>query len=503
MVKDGEKEVISSTCDFCNERSAVFFCRADSAKLCLLCDQQVHTANALSRKHLRFQICDFCGSKPSCVKCSTHDSVLCHDCDWQAHSSCTLSASHDRTSLDGFSGCPTPLELAAVWGLDLDAKSPFRLPSQQIVFPDDCQTPNSFSQPLDLWELKSELMVPCDNSTVYPPHAENVMMMMGLKTQKSSGTGNRKQVVALKQLMELQKRDLLEGNGGDDGGGGVGTTDGAENLLVPGTPNHGPWQQPQPQPGRNMESVRIDRIRAVVGNESQGLQQGQLANFASLLGMPMNVDAIDDEQRVLGGNVMWDTNPTNQATQIWDFHLGQMRDHEESGCFEVAYGGNHAGFMINTYTSLLKDTDLVTSKILGDIYNCSVGQEDVKAFSNNSHKPTASQGPATSESNNLPIGRPSSGSAFGKPRGLSGSKDINFTGQPIFTTGGSAETVATAKANMELLAQNRGNAMQRYKEKRKTRRYDKHIRYESRKARADTRQRVKGRFVKATEAPNA
>lgn len=99
-------------------------------------------------------------------------------------------------------------------------------------------------------------------------------------------------------------------------------------------------------------------------------------------------------------------------------------------------------------------------------------------------------------------------------------------------------TAAITKADMELLAKNRGKAMQRYKEKKKTRRYlfpliflsntfhftdviffnefgvclsdmihilnryDKHIRYESRKARADTRTRVKGRFVKASEAPN-
>jgi hypothetical protein len=34
-------------------------------------------------------------------------------------------------------------------------------------------------------------------------------------------------------------------------------------------------------------------------------------------------------------------------------------------------------------------------------------------------------------------------------------------------------------------------------------RYEKHIRYESRKLRADTRKRVKGRFVKSTEALNA
>lgn len=33
-------------------------------------------------------------------------------------------------------------------------------------------------------------------------------------------------------------------------------------------------------------------------------------------------------------------------------------------------------------------------------------------------------------------------------------------------------------------------------------RYDKHIRYESRKAKADSRTRVKGRFVKATDSPD-
>jgi len=45
----------------------------------------------------------------------------------------------------------------------------------------------------------------------------------------------------------------------------------------------------------------------------------------------------------------------------------------------------------------------------------------------------------------------------------------------------------------------RGNAMIRYKEKKKARMYEKKIRYASRKARADVRKRVKGRFVKAGE----
>ncbi|XP_019465187.1 PREDICTED: putative zinc finger protein CONSTANS-LIKE 11 isoform X2 [Lupinus angustifolius] len=47
--------------------------------------------------------------------------------------------------------------------------------------------------------------------------------------------------------------------------------------------------------------------------------------------------------------------------------------------------------------------------------------------------------------------------------------------------------------------QAREKAKLRYFEKKKTRRFGKQIRYESRKARADTRKRVKGRFVKAGE----
>eukprot|EP00250_Pteridium_aquilinum_P014569 c22066_g1_i1 orf=553-2298(+) len=50
------------------------------------------------------------------------------------------------------------------------------------------------------------------------------------------------------------------------------------------------------------------------------------------------------------------------------------------------------------------------------------------------------------------------------------------------------------------MAQARDNAMLRYMEKKKTRRYEKRIRYMSRKTRADVRKRVKGRFVKAGEA---
>lgn len=50
------------------------------------------------------------------------------------------------------------------------------------------------------------------------------------------------------------------------------------------------------------------------------------------------------------------------------------------------------------------------------------------------------------------------------------SKSFQLTNQSMFIKSETA-TTATTKANMELLAKNRGNAMQRYKEKKKTRRW--------------------------------
>ena len=68
--------------------------------------------------------------------------------------------------------------------------------------------------------------------------------------------------------------------------------------------------------------------------------------------------------------------------QIWDFHLGQLRAQEESGPLEVGYGSSDAGFMIKSYSELLKEESLATTKGFGEIYgiNCSMTHEDTSAF---------------------------------------------------------------------------------------------------------------------------
>lgn len=461
-------------CDFCSGQIAVLYCRADSAKLCLFCDQHVHSANALSRKHLRSQICDNCSSEPVSVRCNTDNMVLCQECDWDAHGSCSVSAAHDRKPVEGFSGCPSAVQLSSIWGLDIEEK---KAPPP----------PPPPSMAVDSWVCKSntltfqDLMVPNGNAVAFPDALGGEV-----SKRQSPSCGKHKQVI-FKQLVELFRRDLLAGNGGgggrvgddeDDGGGGV--CGGGENLVTG-------WQ------GNVGESIGIEN-GGVLDVDHQALEQQ--TPFTSLLMLP--------NRATTGGEILWDNNPSDQSTQIWDFHLGRSRGHEECRLLEAEYGVNDAGFVIKSYSEFMKETSFTNTKVVGEMYdiNYSMTHEDITSFNNNSNNPTASQGAATSESNNLPIAQPSSGSAFAKPKSFSGSKDIELTEQSILMRGESGRTAATTKADLEQLAQNRGNAMLRYKEKKKTRRYDKHIRYESRKARADTRKRVKGRFVKATEAPD-
>ncbi|XP_055810578.1 zinc finger protein CONSTANS-LIKE 14-like [Solanum dulcamara] len=460
----------SRPCDFCNQQIAVLYCRADTAKLCLFCDQLVHSANALSKKHLRSQICDNCGSEPVSIRCNTDNLVLCQECDWDAHGSCAVSGAHDRTPVEGFSGCPSAFDLASAWGLDIEAKKP----PQQHTFLEYPSWMSKDAPPSSI--LLQDLIVPnANNSEIYSTTA----FARDVGRKQTPTCGKQKQVI-FKQLIELFKRDFADGVGA-----------GAQDLVSK-TPNgSSDWQG-------NINAT--DRCEAVMGGVTQKLEQQQTQNvpFTSSI-MPHNPK---DSDQMVEQNILWRGNSFHQNTQIWDFNLGQLRNHEQSSSLEADYSESDMAYMMKSYGELIKGTSLATSKGLGlSGINCSIARDDMTAFSNNSNNRAASQGPATSESNNLPRIKTSSDSGYVRAKCCGVSTDLNFMDQSI-VVGGDNAGAETRKADMELLAKNRGNAMQRYKEKKKARRYDKHIRYESRKARADTRKRVKGRFVKASEAPD-
>lgn len=92
------------------------YCRSDAAYLCLSCDRNVHSANPLSKRHMRTLVCDTCNSQPAIVRCADEKQSLCQNCDWVSHNGADMSAStHNRQTLNCYSGCPSATELSSIW----------------------------------------------------------------------------------------------------------------------------------------------------------------------------------------------------------------------------------------------------------------------------------------------------------------------------------------------------------------------------------------------------
>ncbi|CAH9060716.1 unnamed protein product [Cuscuta europaea] len=103
-------------CEFCGKQRSVVYCRSDSASLCLSCDQNVHSANALSERHSRTLLCERCNSQPSIVRCAEEKASLCQNCDWTGHPNST----HRRQAVSCYSGCPSAAQLYSMWPFLLD-----------------------------------------------------------------------------------------------------------------------------------------------------------------------------------------------------------------------------------------------------------------------------------------------------------------------------------------------------------------------------------------------
>ncbi|KAL8223737.1 hypothetical protein R6Q57_019212 [Mikania cordata] len=103
-------------CDYCGEARSMVYCRSDAAYLCLSCDRNVHSANPLSKRHMRTLVCDMCNSQPVLVRCVDEKVSLCQNCDWVSHNGASLdSSTHSRQTINCYSGCPSAVELSSIW----------------------------------------------------------------------------------------------------------------------------------------------------------------------------------------------------------------------------------------------------------------------------------------------------------------------------------------------------------------------------------------------------
>lgn len=243
-------------CDFCGEETAVIYCRADTARLCLFCDHDVHSANALSKKHGRGQICDKCTSEVASVLCCADGVVLCHNCNSQASTTAfSGSVSHSRSPIELFYGCPDAAKIASLWGIDLD---------------------EAYSGGNDL--MMKDLYVPC------------------------AVNGRGMKLVLLQQLMELARREGEKGYGCDVGAEEVEAEDcGGDQGL------------------RDCASVDLEAKSSKTGNNMID-EQGYLDSipFTSLLTMPSYAKCGEERDQIVeeDSGFFWDCAPASQPSQV-------------------------------------------------------------------------------------------------------------------------------------------------------------------------------------------
>ncbi|KAL8229068.1 hypothetical protein R6Q57_013968 [Mikania cordata] len=418
---------MSSVCDFCYQRSAVLYCKADSAKLCLFCDNDVHSANALSLKHLRSQICDNCGSDAVSFGCSTENLLLCTACDHDFHGDSSVSCYHVRFPVDEITGCPSVQDLASIWGFNL---------KPSVCNGNSRDSKYSGTNLQDLTTIR-------DETRCYDEVPSVECESQGL------GCGMRKKLL-YKQLLELAK-DRFDG-------------DGAE--LGPQTPSG--CGQREISEGFEFEEQDKDLLN-------------QQTPLTYLLLQPQD----SKPNNTTEFSNMWSYNPKRQTSQIWDFHLGRSRS-MESRCDDLR-------FSINNCTDLVEDASFSTLEVLKQM-----DAINIPTATNSSQNISGCR--SKMESDNRQITGLSSETKVMEINGCDPVMDDRMNDRFLTTSQGiEVPATATTKVDAQQFAQNRCNAMLRYKEKKKTRRYEKCIRYESRKARADTRKRVKGRFVKTIQ----
>ncbi|KAK3034023.1 hypothetical protein RJ639_033308 [Escallonia herrerae] len=394
-------------CDFCGEQRSMVYCRSDAACLCLSCDRNVHSANALSKRHSRTLVCERCNSQPAFIRCVEESMSLCQNCDWTGHGGSNSGSTHKRQTVNCYSGCPSAVELSRIWSFLLDFPSVVDSTCEQemgsMSIADNCPRD---SQGISMKDDSKDLPVPVEKSL------DNSNVWMGSSMAQ------------------------------------------VDNKL------HSVYQ---PEVSTNSASPKI----CYSGTKGPELREDD--NFYE------------------------------------DFHMDELELNIEK--YEELFGEDR-----NNPENLF-DNDGIDGLF---------GMKDVSGANVNSRSAYVGEGPSVKSSNAVHPACSNAASADSlmscktEPNACYARQHSNLSFSCLTGESSAGEHQDCGASGMLLMGEpppwcspcpessfssaNRSSAVLRYKEKKKTRKFEKRVRYATRKARADVRKRVKGRFVKAGDA---
>ncbi|KAH7404617.1 hypothetical protein KP509_15G034500 [Ceratopteris richardii] len=536
---------MDATCDYCGDAPSTVYCAADAARLCLSCDRHVHGANAVSRRHSRTLLCDGCNLRPAFVRCLTENVSLCQSCDIDRHGSSPIASHHNRLTVEYFSGCPSAAELSRIWGCELNVTAMEATPCNEAsnsmvastamsdadVLPtqeneesgtkwvakvfsagtsgmNDTKGNQEFDNPLV--ELCKDNPVDFDTpeTTKLSPllvQDENLAALtedLEYDLKKSEQGGKQKQIV-LQQLLALQQLNCEDIPSHEPPQANCFETQSSRHisreesqLKAQGTPRDQLLKQSFTEPALFPESNVLRASNDQLWCESMQ----ELETCADDNDMCTDFDLCEEDFKFSNYEDIFD-NPLGQSFNDIVPGCSSM---DRSASFSESSGHMQSipeGKLLNPQAYVVRRGNSMSSKIQHPLSSIPADQvqANIQAESGTfrCQEPYELRNHVASYSV-LPARAAISLSLSGMS-GDSHSTDYVDCGlSPMSTLNESSRAPLAGSSGVMTLA--RDNAMLRYMEKKKTRRYEKRIRYESRKSRADVRRRVKGRFVKAGEA---
>nr|KJB22691.1 hypothetical protein B456_004G061000 [Gossypium raimondii] len=390
-------------CDFCGHQRPVVYCRSDAACLCLSCDRNVHSANALSRRHSRTLLCERCNSQPALVRCTEERVSLCENCDWIGHGTSTSNSTHKRQTINCYSGCPSSAELSSLW--------PF------------------------FWQSPSPGESTCEKELGLMSITENI------ETTSWGPTGN----TVSQNKNSAGVAEVNNDNNADMGSG----WDGSSSILELRSP---PLALDQPA---GVTDTSLPKV-SCPQTKRPSLYEDDLYDDFNMDEVDLNLDNYEE---------------------LFGVALNHSEELFESGGIDSLFRTN--------------DLSAADSDCRGAVAAepaCSNGASADSVMSNKTDSVlcfTGRQAHSSLSFSGL------TGESSGADYQDCGASSMLLMGEPPW---------CPPCTESSFQSSTRSNAVMRYKEKKKTRKFEKRVRYASRKARADVRKRVKGRFVKAGDA---
>ncbi|CAN4097461.1 unnamed protein product [Withania somnifera] len=397
-------------CEFCGEQRSIVYCRSDAACLCLSCDRNVHSANALSQRHSRTLLCERCNSQPAIVRHVEEKISLCKSCDSICHGGSGNGSMHRRQALSCYTGCPSAAELSTIWSFLLDNPSGG------------------------------------DSACEKGMGSMSIIGSRPTDRQAPQVKFNSQDASASVELSEMHASDK-------------------STALV----------------GSSMPTLgnALNNVEQVAGSVNFSLSKGCYSGVK--------------------GSTIYEDDPFSQ-----DFNMDEVDLSFEN--YEELFNG-----------SLDNPNQLFENEDIDGLF----GTKDMSVSDSSCRDVNAVEGPSIRRVMAMHPGYSNAGSAD-YLRSCKTEPTVCFARQASILSFSNLEEESNAADYQEcgasrmllmgeppwchpcpessLASSSRSNAVLRYKEKKKTRKFDKHVRYASRKARADVRRRVKGRFVKAGDA---